>query len=126
MRRAFLAAPLGAALLLAACGGSSSSSASSQAAGSGATVTAKEVEYSITPTPATIKAGSVTITAMNAGATTHQLTIEGNGISEKGTSNIAPGASANLTVDLKPGTYTLYCAIPGHEAAGMKTTIIVQ
>jgi uncharacterized cupredoxin-like copper-binding protein len=63
---------------------------------------------------------------MNAGATTHQLTIEGNGISEKGTANIAPGASASLTVDLKPGTYTLFCAIPGHEAAGMKTTITVQ
>ena len=25
----------------------------------------------------------------------------------------------------KPGTYTFFCAIPGHEAAGMKGTITV-
>ena len=26
----------------------------------------------------------------------------------------------------KPGTYTIYCTVPGHEAAGMKATITVQ
>ena len=25
----------------------------------------------------------------------------------------------------KPGNYTFFCAIPGHEAAGMKGTIVV-
>jgi plastocyanin len=28
-------------------------------------------------------------------------------------------------VDLKPGTYTIYCTIPGHRAAGMQATINV-
>ena len=34
--------------------------------------------------------------------------------------------AANGKVLLKPGTYTIYCTIPGHRAAGMQATIIAQ
>jgi uncharacterized cupredoxin-like copper-binding protein len=27
---------------------------------------------------------------------------------------------------LKPGSYTFYCTLPGHRAAGMVATLIVQ
>ncbi|HEX9505755.1 MAG TPA: plastocyanin/azurin family copper-binding protein [Acidimicrobiia bacterium] len=41
---------------------------------------------------------------------------------ELGTS---PGTKHSATVLLNPGTYTIYCTVPGHEAAGMKATITI-
>jgi uncharacterized cupredoxin-like copper-binding protein len=37
-----------------------------------------------------------------------------------------PGAAVPLTVTLPPGTYELFCTLPGHAAAGMRTTIVVR
>jgi uncharacterized cupredoxin-like copper-binding protein len=37
-----------------------------------------------------------------------------------------PGQSGALTVTLKPGTYILYCNIPGHYIMGMWTLITVS
>lgn len=33
--------------------------------------------------------------------------------------DIVPGATADLTVDLAPGTYLVVCNLPGHYAQGM-------
>jgi uncharacterized cupredoxin-like copper-binding protein len=41
-------------------------------------------------------------------------------------SELDPGKSGSLTVDLKPGNYVLYCNIPGHFVSGMWTTIVVK
>ena len=35
------------------------------------------------------------------------------------------GGTRTLTLTLPPGTYTFYCSVPGHEAAGMKGTLTV-
>lgn len=40
-------------------------------------------------------------------------------------SELDPGKGGALTVDLKPGTYILYCNIPGHFVGGMWTEITV-
>jgi uncharacterized cupredoxin-like copper-binding protein len=41
-------------------------------------------------------------------------------------SELDPGKSGALTLDLKPGLYILYCNIPGHYTWGMWTTINVK
>jgi len=41
-------------------------------------------------------------------------------------SELDPGKSGSLTLHLKPGTYILYCNIPGHYMSGMWTTLTVN
>ena len=41
-------------------------------------------------------------------------------------SELDPGKSGELTVDMKPGTYMIFCNVPGHLGAGMWTTITVK
>jgi len=40
-------------------------------------------------------------------------------------SDLDPLASGALTLTLKPGTYILFCNLPGHYMAGMWTLVTV-
>lgn len=112
------------AVMIAAAAGCGSGKRSGTAT-SEATVTIVEKDFSLTPSSPTVKAGAVTIEASNEGGTDHALAIEGNGIEEQRTDTVGPGDQSFMTVDLKPGTYTMYCPIDGHRALGMKGTITV-
>ena len=90
-------------------------------------VAAGEVQVSLsefTITPATISAplnGKILVT--NAGASAHNFNVTGTNIHTK---DLAPGDST--TVDLKgvkAGTYTAYCAVPGHQQAGMQAQLVI-
>ena len=39
---------------------------------------------------------------------------------------VGSGGTSTFSVTLKPGTYTFFCAVPGHEAGGMKGTLTVK
>jgi len=39
---------------------------------------------------------------------------------------LEPGKTGTLTLDLKPGTYVVYCNIPTHYASGMWTILTVR
>jgi uncharacterized cupredoxin-like copper-binding protein len=41
-------------------------------------------------------------------------------------SELEPGKSGALTLELKPGLYILYCNVPGHYMAGMWTILKVE
>jgi plastocyanin len=74
---------------------------------------------------ATFTAGTYTFVAEQAGQNPHALSIEGPGVSES-TPRISPGGeSEELTVTLEPGTYELWCPVPGHREDGMEATIEV-
>jgi plastocyanin len=133
-----------AALTLAACGSDSSSSASTPpatTAAAPATTTAaaaggaSTVTLSADPTGAlkfdkttlTATAGTVTVMMKNPSTSgvPHGIAVEGNGVDQDG-ETVQPGGTSTDTLTLKPGTYSFYCPVPGHEAAGMKGTLIVK
>ena len=142
------------ALGLAACGGSSSSSssgtssapassassspatstsaassASSAAPASGGSTLTQAADPSgalkFTKSSLAAKAGKVTVNFDNASMVPHNFTIE-QGSSVVGATPTFSGGSKTLTVTLKPGTYTFFCSVDGHRAAGMQGTLTVQ
>lgn len=82
------------------------------------------IEYEI-HMPDTLPAGRVAFNVENGGKEKHAFEIEGNGIEEK-TDVLPRGNTAALEVNLPPGTYTVYCPVPGHAEKGMKKTVTVQ
>src|SRR2546423_9101087 len=73
----------------------------------------------------TAKAGKVTITMDNPSAVMHGIGVRGSGVDKKGPT-VGQGAVSTISVALKPGTYTFFCPVPGHEAGGMKGTLTVK
>lgn len=69
--------------------------------------------------------GRVTITMANPSHLSHSVAIEGNDVDAKG-EVVGPGGTSKASATLKPGTYTFYCAVPGHRQAGMQGTLKVR
>jgi plastocyanin len=142
-----------AALALVACGGSSSSSSETSPAettsesgaeggekeggaeaeggtaeGAGATLDFETASSGLayTTKSAEAKAGEVTVDFTNGQAVPHDVAIESmNGEVIAETEVLAEG-SESTTANLKPGTYTFFCTVPGHREAGMEGTLTVK
>lgn len=71
------------------------------------------------------KPGKVTIDFDNPSAIPHNVVIEEGGKELAGFQPIAEGEESE-TADLKPGTYTFFCSVPGHRQAGMEGTLTVE
>ena len=102
-------------------GASGTSGASVATAASTLDVTASEFKFA--PAPLTIAApGKLTVNLANTGAVEHDLHIEGI----KGLAHAKAGGAGTGTFDIpKAGSYEVFCTIPGHKEAGMKTTLTV-
>jgi plastocyanin len=76
-------------------------------------------------TELTAKAGKVTIDFHNPAPLEHNVAIEQNGKVIAQSETIAE-SDTSVSADLKPGTYTYLCTIPGHAEAGMQGTLTVK
>jgi uncharacterized cupredoxin-like copper-binding protein len=130
------------ALALAGCGGDDNNSTTTPAATTGAsetttgaqggaggasTIDVSETDFKLNPADPTVQAGTVTIKATNDGQVPHSIEVEGPSGEQKLESDLAPGDSGTLTVDLsKPGTYEWYCPVDSHKDMGMQGEITVK
>jgi plastocyanin len=108
------------ALPLAACGGSS--------AGGGADVANADLKVhaldslKFDKTAYSVHGGDLTIALIDDGSLQHDLVIDGHG----GFKLVVNSKESKAgTVNLAPGTYTIYCDVPTHREAGMQATLTV-
>jgi uncharacterized cupredoxin-like copper-binding protein len=89
-------------------------------------VAVTEVEFKIELPSTTLAPGTYAFDLMNKGRVGHDLVFNGPGVDNEKTPVIDPGKTAKLTVDLKTGTYDVYCSVPGHKQAGMDVKVKVS
>jgi len=77
---------------------------------------------------ATAGPGKLEIDSKNASSTPHDIALQqGDSGSLLGHgATVSDGGVSKLSVDLKPGTYTFFCTLPGHREAGMHGTLTVR
>lgn len=78
-----------------------------------------------TTTSLTTTAGTVRLTFDNPSLIPHNVTIA-QGTKKIGATPTFTKGKKSVILHLKPGTYTFYCSVPGHEQAGMKGTLTVK
>ncbi len=81
-------------------------------------------EYQI-EMPTSLSAGSQTFRVTNNGTTEHNFEVEGQGIEEAFETNLSPGETQTMQLDLAPGTYEVYCPVGNHREQGMEIQLTV-
>jgi uncharacterized cupredoxin-like copper-binding protein len=102
-------------------------------------------DFKIAPALNVASAGRVTITAHNEGTVEHEMILarvddprnlpaKGDRVDEDSLGSVVrgevpelePGASGTKTFNLTPGTYVLFCNVPGHFKRGMFGRLTVR
>ena len=68
-------------------------------------------------------AGAITIASPNESPIQHNIALKPGGPVGP---VVGSGGNSTFKATLKPGNYTFYCSVPGHEAGGMKGTLTVK
>ena len=112
----------------------SSTASTAPAGGSAASGAAQVVKLAANPegslsyntTALTAHPGKVTIEFTNMAPLQHNVTVASSAGSTLGATPTFSGGTKSLTLNLKAGTYTFFCSVPGHRQAGMQGTLTVQ
>jgi plastocyanin len=108
-------------------GGAPSESGEGPAPPSSTHVQVTAVEYHFTLSRTTVPAGKVTFDFVNAGQDEHNLNVlSGEGSLSGSFPDTAPKGVRDQTIEMRAGSYTLFCSLPEHEAKGMKVTLVVE
>ncbi len=101
-------------------------------AGGGETIAAKDGVLSIAADPngqlafvsaqATAPPGQLKVEMPNKTGTPHNIVIDGKGEGEV----VQNGGTSEFSATFAAGSYTYYCAVPGHRAAGMEGKLTVK
>jgi uncharacterized cupredoxin-like copper-binding protein len=81
-------------------------------------------EYQI-EMPTSLSAGSQTFSVTNNGTVEHNFEVEGQAIEEKFETNLSPGETQTMQLNLEPGTYEVYCPVGNHRDQGMEIQLSV-
>jgi plastocyanin len=99
-------------------------SAAQPSADSSATINV--VDFKLDPAALSVTGTTLSLAVTNGGPTVHNVTVRdtaGNVLF--GTKDLREGESETLTHAIAPGTYVLFCSLPGHESLGVKGTLTV-
>jgi plastocyanin len=109
-------------------GGSSSGGGGGGGASSSLSLAADPSQIAYDSTSLSAKAGNVTIDFNNPNsAIGHDVCVQDPNGKKLGCSKVVTGSKTTLDLsNLKAGSYTFYCSVDSHEAAGMKGTLTVQ
>lgn len=140
-RRLRLVAWLICSTLVAACNGDGSEDAKVNASETTTTAASARPEFlaaqvqvraddvTFPQTSFTATAGDITVAYVNEGEILHSLLLEtsaGEAVADWPRLEVPNHGDLALgTVSLSPGSYVLYCDIPGHRIAGMEATLTV-
>lgn len=139
-----------ASIALVACGGSSSSSSSEstaaeppaettesgggaggaekEEAGGGGTLKIETASsgFAFSSDTAESEAGEVTVDFNNGQSVPHDVAFEDSSGKTVGQTEVIAEGEDSAVVNLKPGTYTFFCTVPGHRESGMEGTLTVK
>jgi plastocyanin len=82
-------------------------------------------QLAYTAAAASAPAGPLEIKSLNKAPIGHNIAVEGNGVNQAG-KVVSGGATSDIKVTLKPGTYTFFCSVPGHREGGMQGKLTVK
>jgi plastocyanin len=119
-------------LLVAACAGpaatsapTSTASAATSPVASSTAVAVTERDFEILPATTTVP-GNVTFNVHSDGPTPHNFNLrDASGKVVLSSKDLRKGDADSVSAQLAPGTYTFFCAFPGHESLGMHGTLTV-
>ena len=127
LTRAGLVALAAGALALAGCGGDDGGSGGEPDDGTPADVVAHGNDaLKFDKDSYTARAGTISIELVNDGSQPHTLLFDEDDVDFEKLGVSGKGDSDTGSVELTPGSYTIYCDITGHRSAGMEATLVVN